>query len=1682
MPQPISRNTDSAPASLHYDLLKSRLPAWYSAAATHRQQALAEHSLTLPTWYRRASHGARTALLARHGQYHATLNRIDRQLGAVQDIMAFAEPLLTQAIQNEFGLALDVRQVFFARKYGFKGRDDLFGALVFERQDDPASHYLYRGISLLEAALANFAPEDEQTSACHDCRVITRWSSYDGAILADYAAVSSQAVALAPEAFAGLCRRLDLGRRYQEHLQSIVLPPDAQARTELNEQLREHHRQLLTLSTEIGGLQGAGVGIGSQAYQMLQQWLRAPGEARLDGRAVVATAFKVLDVELIGPLLLGPAREGSERVERVLAYLPGDPQQPFKEYASSAEFMADLRTRLHSGAYRRFFSRFIPVREQGRFFERFNRLYQPAEQSDATQDYPLGPRPAALPMTEVPLVGDLWQLLAQRQVNKVFADARVLAVPTGDEDRQARLERLAGFLNAAQNVFMLAAFVVPVLGPLLLAVGAAQMLDEAFEGIEAFEDGDLREMWAHLSSVALNVAFIAAGSAVLPAIHSSPKVDNLRPVERPNGQARLWHPDLAPYAREVPLVNGAQPDEQGLHRVNGQAYLALEGRLYGVTQEPLTGRYRIQHPTRPDAYQPLLRHNGTGAWSHELEQPRTWQGSLLMRRLGHRVAAFSDAQLEQLRRIGGFDEGLLRRLHAEGEPLPPLLADQIARFESARQIDAFIDAIGSDVPSLNASADPMTQLHILTQYGQWPRQARLQLLDASGEPVWRYAEPQALPDTTREVQLWEAQVRSPDLLRHLLDAMDRAGVRPGFEGDVAGAPMEARVAHLREKIATLARQQKVRLFNDHYASLQAKDGPRVDLLMARFPLVPAAVVKQLLSLVSPAEELQMAAWDFTQPQQTKPVPLRLAEALRLYQREVRLNRAYEGLYLDYLASADTRRLQLATLQTLPGWSASVRIELRADEFSGPLRASAGPGEARFTKVLVEQGGRYKAYDAQENELCAWTDFYQAVQHALPDSERLALGVPSVHQGAELGQRVLARIIPRGQAAQVLGMQPLKAFFKPPLRLDAGRVGYPLSGGWKWWRAGSSVLRGKVLELYPDFSPAQVDALLQSLGRNAQVALQRLAVEFQQLTKALDQWAAQRLMVEAGEHHIQIVPDGTKQEVVRRIKACWRQQGRRIRLGDGQLGGFELDLNDLRVGQLPDLSANFSHVASLKLRNMGLTHFSCEAFLSGFPQLRWLDMMNNGLRVLPAPLASMRQMTRLYLTGNRMVLTASSAQTLAGLTQLKILNLARNPLGVLPDFSPLSDLLGLDLHQTGIDVWPVGLRGQALEALDLRDNQIAEIPDYLFTPPAEEAEAIIRINRVTFLQRNPINEASRQQLLGYWPRVEQQYPQWVQGRLPATFTLGEVEPTGQRGTVARWLNNLSGEDARSKTALWDALRREPGADEFFELLQRLGNSYVDAESYPDLQARIWQMLEAAEQSTQLRTRLFEQAGEPACEDRAALSFSSLEITLMVHNATLLSAVGEEGEQLYNLAKGLFRLDEVESIALRDIQQRRDAITTADLSQEQQLHQLARIEEVEVRLAYRVGLRERLQLPGQPKSFRFHALANVTNAMLDAAQAQVSALEGSEVQLQSIVGRDFWVEFIQTSHRPAFDALNESFLKRQTTLDEQYAGTTLSEDDYQRQSQDLELQLRVEQAQLLVDLTRAQIETIVGSTDL
>lgn len=142
---------------VHHDFIKDRLPGWFTQASARRQQELAAHPFQLPDWYTSASPPALAQLNASHRQWRETSNAVEARLGDIEDIAAFAEPRLKAAIKQQFNLELDVRHVYFARKYGVKSRDDLFGTFVFDRSGG-ALNDRYRGVSLLEAALANFEP------------------------------------------------------------------------------------------------------------------------------------------------------------------------------------------------------------------------------------------------------------------------------------------------------------------------------------------------------------------------------------------------------------------------------------------------------------------------------------------------------------------------------------------------------------------------------------------------------------------------------------------------------------------------------------------------------------------------------------------------------------------------------------------------------------------------------------------------------------------------------------------------------------------------------------------------------------------------------------------------------------------------------------------------------------------------------------------------------------------------------------------------------------------------------------------------------------------------------------------------------------------------------------------------------------------------------------------------------------------------------------------------------------------------------------------------------------------------------------------------------------------------------------------------------------------------------------
>jgi hypothetical protein len=1664
------------PQGEHFDLLKARIPGWYSGAIVQRQQELSDHELTLPHWYAKASPDLWNSLKDSHSRYRERLNQVDNRLGNIQDIRAFAEPLLEQAILDEFGFALNVNEVYFVRKYGRKTRDDFFGALVLDSEGGHFYRYEYRGTSLLEAALANFAPEEARKPACADCNLITTVRpSLGGAVVPSTDAVRAGALSIAPEAFAKLCRTLDLGRQYQEHISAVLRPDDSKTYNPLDHSLEEHHRQGLALSIQIAR---AKADISPTIYQMLQQVAEGASDVTLDGQAVRFTSLKVFDIELVGPLLIGPDLENSRRVVPVVAYLPGDPEHPLKAYASSADFMAELRRRLHSGAYRRFFSRFVPLRQQGAFFRQFKHLYQISPMADDQADFPLKSSLRNLPMGTEPIPGDLWGSLRLRQIEKIQADARAVAVPTGVEDKKARLARLDSYLDAVVDVFNLAAFVVPGLGPLMLTVGAVQMFNEAFEGIEAFERGETREMWAHFSSVALNTAFVATGAAVLPHIRWSSTVDQLEPVQLANGESRLWRPDLSVYQSELQPPAASSSDSQGLYRVENQQVLPLGEQRFEVQQDPQTLRYRIRHPSRPQAYQPELTHNGSGAWHHELEQPRTWEGPTLMRRLGHGVKDFSDAELEQIRLASATPQDVLRRLHVEGEPVPALLTDTLGRFDLCRQIDTFIGQLQSEEPLGHDLAEPM--LHLLTQYGPWPRGLKLKIVDGAGRTRWEYVRPSEGETPVREASLTEAKVRTPALLKNLIEAVDAAGVDllATASPPIAKAHMDARVRHLRQALAETAVNEKVQLLNDYYALGETRGDPRVALIKSRFPSVPATAIEQVITLAGTEELQQMAAWDFADANQTKPIPLRIAEELRHFQRVVRLNRAYEGLYQDALVTADTPRLVLATLETLPGWSGTLRIELREAVVSGTLIDSIGPQNAAQTKVVVRDDERYQAFDDNGNELSHWGSLFDALQHALPDAERRAMARPSIHHGDLLKEAVGASPVDRDALARRLKMPALKPAFKSPMRLASGQVGYPL-GGLRDWLGLGRTAESRVLELYPSYTAAQTDALLRALGDGAVRELQRRNVELKMLRRDLDRWVATLGWRDVGNHPT-VVPQTIRQVMAEQIERCWRRQTRLVVAADLRTIGYELDLSGLDIGALPELTADFSHVGVLKLRDMGLTLHHCESFLSGFSSIRRLDLSRNRLIDIPRALEGMRDLETLQLEANRIGLTPRSVDILQGLTRLRNFDLDNNPLGRLPDFSRLPDLERLNLKNTGITAWPTGLRDQPLELIDLRDNGLTQVPDHLLDPPAERAHATARLNRVTLLQGNPLSEVVQQRLRDYWVTVLQTRPEWAVLRLPEAFGFSaSVGPSNMQ----QWLLNLPAGQLADKRAVWQSLADEPQSGEFFELLHRLAKSYQSLKDYPDLQARVWQMLDAMGRSTELRDELFDLAGQPACEDRAALSFSYLEIRLMIHNARALAVGTDEAATLFQLAKGLFRLDEVERIALQDIQRRRDAINArTDLTNDQKIENLALIEEVEVRLAYRAGLKDRLGLPGQPAGGVFLTLGDVSPDMLDAAANQVLELDDSPQQFQSLVGRDFWIDYLKQQHGAAFQALNDTLIANQIELDEAKAAGTLEEADYVSQSEALGLQHKIKEAELVQALTRTELEALPESTDL
>lgn len=1529
-PTPSSPSIESA-GSFNELVVKQNLPAWMTTADPMALKALSE-----------------TLLLS-----HQSHDKVRELLKGLRGIDQFAAPLLSDALRKQFGNGLDIYSDVYIQ-----------GSTVLARDLSPIGNQEWRSISfkqsLLQAALHNF-----------EARPASSWGSNDWSRLVR-ADNSPLPVEIKPEQFLDLCRTLDLGAKYQAHLNAIFNPPAsehetaAQARARVRSALRDNKRHDLAVAAYIAVIKKQ---ISGLAYRMLLEVSELKADVTLEGLKVYHKRLNMLGQPLSNIMLFETwvptdafdlYAQRQYRLAKLIIYVPGDSVSPLKEFTTWDDCESYLKGRLQQEDYRKIFCQWVPRKNM----PAFQQMLEQALADKADQDL----RPHRVQ-------GDPFDEWVRLSIEKTMADARFLAVPTADEDLKTLQEQRRQAQTFGMNLLTAASFFVPGVAEVVLAVTAVQLMSEVFHGIEDWREGDRHQALSRLTAVAQDVALIAtAGIAIGAATSAASRFfDGLVPIALDSGQSRLWNPDLSPYEVEPALSAQATEDEQGLLAVGNRHYVRMDGKTHVTFFDTATGKWRLRHPTRAQSYAPILEHNGAGAWRVAQDSPLEWHGEhYLFRRLGSNFTALSNEAIEQVLAVTGLDEAALRRIHLNNVAPPGALLDAIAR----RQLD---------------------------------------------QDITRFIEQMEAADPIPGIQSTLATLRNNVILSGIWDVLnEQAQLLPSSED--TGEPQSLTALIIAER----AKELRQTLFDTLY-SARNRPAPGPETTVCReFPGLPLPVVKQLIDAATSAERARLT----TQMR----VPLPMAEAARDRLREARLNRAIEGFYLDSVINPDTDKLSLHLLEQLPDWPGRIWLEVRDQTYTGPLLDSVGDPMATWRPVLVKTGNAYQAFSNEDRALSYSTDAHRSLYSSLLS----AVDLERTETAGDL-RLALARLAStkRQDAARILGQAPDRAWFNPPQRLDDGRIGYPLSGRGDPAAPRSSVV-GQVRRLYPDFSNEQIENLLTALrisGADARVALLRRQREFESLDQALSRWVH-----EAGASTSRRPPE--RVQVAGQLRRCWRRQTSRMDHPDGSLLGYRLSLEGSQIGQLPELppGTDFSHVVDLNLHDAHLLEIP-EGFVRCFSAVQWLDISDNQLTALPPALGRMTSLRALNLQANRIRLSVADIATLGGLRRLEELNLSLNLIGEVPDVSRLNLLRILRLRDTGIDRLPTGLLGRLdLVSVDLRDNRIRELPNALF-------EADSRLVQHIVLHDNPLSANSLARLTDFQDR--------------AHFNLiGQSHSTTPAAQVRRfWLPAAEDTLWAQKNERWERLSAEPASQHFMRVLADLTATSDFKHTRKDLMRRVWQVVDAAYENTALRKELFDLATIPrTCTDSVLVIFSALEVKTLVFNVRSQALNAQDSSGLLTLARGLFRLEKLHDIATRDITAR-TAVTG-----------VGTVDDLEVHLAYRIGLARRLELPGQPRTMHFQEIAGVSLAKLDAAEAQILALEKTSQLQDFIAERDFWVDFLEHKYASDFAPIDQRFEAGQSTLWEQQA--ELTEEQYKERYLALTLTYQTEKRELVNEKTKLE----------
>ncbi|MDW9404372.1 hypothetical protein GE454_14965 [Pseudomonas soli] len=647
-------------------------------------------------WFAQAP-AARQAELRQAIKQRATSHlALAKALQDLRGITEFCEPLL----QARLGSQVALTQARFRHQ-------PFTSSLGGEFPDPDASHHAPSTPATIEEPAGTASLTSLLEAALHNFEGVAEVGPYS--TLQVSADDSSALPGLSTAAFVTHCRLLDLGRRYQEHLQDIY---GGQRRTLLCALWSQARCHELTVQALIARMRGHLTDDGLQAVRQLSSTGSMP---RYRGAPARVAVLRMLDTQLHDLLLL---TSSGQSTPSCIAYLPFDHARPVQEFDNLLAFGRYLRRRLLEPAYRERFLEHVALKDRPGMASKLRaRLFgatasgmrpletpspafaetepglHPWQGLPATpllqqQDPPAPIRFPALAIHEVAVGFPVWPKLFNDHVHRLREDARCIAVPTADVDAKARRERLALWRERGLNVLGVAAMFVPGLDVAMLAVGAGQVMASIFHGFEAWSEGDNAQAVNQVESLLINLGSVTAIAGVTKLAQACGFVDWMQSLWL-EGQELLWHPELEHYRSPVELPAGLEPDEQGIFHHDDRHFVDLDGTLHEI-RRGLEGQWRVVHPADPRAYQPALYGNGSGAWRMAHERPQDWGRAKLMRRLGPLGDGLTDEELIAAFDSTGLERGVLEQMHVNGRRAPALLEDALRRLkaDSLHQVPA----------------------------------------------------------------------------------------------------------------------------------------------------------------------------------------------------------------------------------------------------------------------------------------------------------------------------------------------------------------------------------------------------------------------------------------------------------------------------------------------------------------------------------------------------------------------------------------------------------------------------------------------------------------------------------------------------------------------------------------------------------------------------------------------------------------------------------------------------------------------------------------------------------------------------------------------------------------------------------------------------------------------------------